>query len=57
MIKDRNIALKTKKEFHRVQDMQGCLNGTFEGTGGVVLGACSVSASEQVVVLGGANVD
>lgn len=57
MLKDRNIAWKTKRLTRDFRSMYGNLNGTFEGAGGAVNTAHSVAASEQVVVPVGAKDD
>ncbi len=57
MIRDRNIAWKTKIINRDFRSMYGNLNGTFEATGGAVNAAHSVGASEQTIVQVGAATD
>ena len=57
MIKDKNISWKTKVVNRDFRTMYGCLNGTFEATGGAVAAAHSVGASEQTIVQVGAAAD
>jgi hypothetical protein len=57
MIKDKNIALKTKRIDRDFRSMYGSLNGTYEGTGGAVSAAHSVAGSEQTIVQVGAASD
>ena len=57
MIRDHNIAWKTKYIDRSFSTMYGNLNGTFEGTGGAVMAAHSVAASELVIAQVGANGD
>jgi len=57
MIKDKNIAWKTKRIDRDFRNMYGNLNGTFEATGGAVNAAHSVAASEQTIVQVGAAGD
>lgn len=57
MIKDKNIAWKTKRIDRDFRSMYGNLNGTFQGAGGAVNAAHSVGASEQTIVQAGADGD
>ena len=57
MIKDSNIAFKTKKINRDFRYMYGMLNGTGQGTGAPATAAHSVAASEQTVVPVGATGD